>query len=855
MRRSLERWIALVQDRAGLVLAVSLLVVGLLAVYTARTLSVDGDTGHMLSPELPWRKTEIRLHELFPQSSGEIVAVIDAATSESADDSQRRLVAYLRARPEVFGTVYAPDADPFFRRNGLLFLDLDALQKLAAQLNQAQPFLGALDADPSLHGLFTLLQRALEHAPVGQDLGLAAALGQIASAADAAASGRVQPLSWQSLMGAGPPRPDATRRFVSLTPPQDYDRLLPASGAMDALRAAAGELGFDAAHGVRMRLTGEVPLAHEELLTAFTGAEVAMGAALVMVSILLFLALRSGRLVFSAVVTLVAGLVCTAAFAAFAVGHLNLISIAFGVLYVGLGIDYALFLCMQYRELLGQGVAPREALPRAAGDVGSFMLVCAATTSIGFLAFVPTSFLGIAELGLISGAGMFISLAMSLVLLPALIALLPPDAAKVKLAAVGGGWLGRVLDWPYSKARVIWIVTAILAAIALLLAPHARFAYDPLDLRDPQSESVSTFRDLLRDPEIPALTLSVLEKDAASARAQAGVLGALPVAKRAMSLSDFVPADQEPKLALIEDLALTMSLQPVKAAPVTAESRAADARALQALVDVLHAHADAAPALLAALEKVSAAGEPALARLRDALLGALPATIDSLVTALEAGPVTEADLPPDLVARWRSADGLYRVEVWPKEILDNPPSMERFIDGVRAVAPEAVGPPVGFLESGRTVVHAFRQAFVLSFIAIMVVLLVLLRNIVDTAMVLVPLALAGLFTLAGMVALDVPFNFANVIALPLILGVGVDYGVYLVQRGRDPAMKGANILHTGTARAVLFGALITMANFGNLMLARHPGMVSMGVLLTVGLGMTLVCALVLLPSLLARRYG
>ncbi len=855
MRRSLERWIAFVQGRAGGVLGVSLLVVGLLAVYTARTLSVDGDTGHMLSPELPWRQTEIRLHTLFPQSSGEIVAVLDAPTSELADDAQRRLVAFLRARPQLFGPVYAPDADPFFRRNGLLFMDLDALQKLAAQLNQAQPFLGALDADPSLHGLFTLLQRALEHSGETGDFGLGAALTQIAATADAAAAGQVQPLSWQTLMGPGPPRPDATRRFVSLTPNQDYGRLLPAQSAMDALRAAAAELGFDEAHRVRMRLTGEVPLAHEELLTAFTGAEVAMGAALIMVSVLLFLALRSGRLVLSAVVTLVAGLICTAAFAAAAVGHLNLISIAFGVLYVGLGIDYALFLCMQYRELLGQGVPPREALPRAAGDVGSFMLVCAATTSIGFLAFVPTSFLGIAELGLISGAGMFISLAMSLVLLPALIALLPPDPSKVKLAPVGSGWLGRALAWPYSKARLIWIGTAILAAIALLLAPRARFAYDPLDLRDPQSESVSTFRDLLRDPEIPALTLSVLAQDAASARAQAEVLGKLPVAKRAMSLSDFVPQDQEPKLALIEDLALTMGLQPVKAAPDTPEARAADARALQSLIEALRAHPEAAPALLESLERVVAAGEPALARLREALLGALPATIDSLVSALEAGPVSEADLPPDLVARWKSADGLYRVEVWPRQVLDNPPAMEHFIDGVRAVAPEAVGPPVGFLESGRTVVHAFRQAFVLSFIAIMVVLLVLLRNVVDTAIVLVPLALAGLFTLAGMVALDVPFNFANVIALPLILGVGVDYGVYLVQRGRDPAMKGSNILHTGTARAVLFGALITMANFGNLMLARHPGMVSMGVLLTVGLGMTLLCALVLLPSLLARRYG
>lgn len=212
--------------------------------------------------------------------------------------------------------------------------------------------------------------------------------------------------------------------------------------------------------------------------------------------------------------------------------------------------------------------------------------------------------------------------------------------------------------------------------------------------------------------------------------------------------------------------------------------------------------------------------------------------------------MTEKDLPPALVERWKSADGTYRIEVWPKEVLDNTAAMERFVAQVRTVAPDAAGGPVGYIESGQAVVHAFRLAFLYSFVAITLLLIVLLRSFADTLLVLIPLALAILLTLAGMVLLRVPFNFANVIALPLILGVGVDYGVYLVQHGR--ARKG-NLLHTGTARAVLFGALITVANFGNLMLARHPGMASMGLLLTLGLTMTLLCALVLLPSLLARR--
>jgi hopanoid biosynthesis associated RND transporter like protein HpnN len=592
-----------------------------------------------------------------------------------------------------------------------------------------------------------------------------------------------------------------------------------------------------------------------------------------MVMALLYLALRSGRLVVAAVVTLLYGLLLTASFAAAAVGHLNLISIAFSVLYVGLGIDYALYLCMQYRELLGGGLAQREALPRAAGDVGGFMMVCAATTSLGFFAFIPTPFTGIAELGIISGAGMFISLAVSLTVLPALISLFPPNAARVKLNPPGSGVLGEVLSWPYKYSRTIWIGAALLAAGSALLAPRARFDYDPIDLRDPNSESVSTFRDLLRDPNIPTLTLSVLVPDAAQAQALSQKLGALPLVRHAVTLLDLVPGDQDTKLGIISDLNLTLGPAVMgRGGPVQITPRADDYASIHQLGEALPAYieqnkdkpvAASAQKLLTALQGLdsawqngdSAAHEQLLGRLRNGLLSALPPQIDRLRDALQAAHVSERDLPDPISRRWKSADGEYRIEVQPREVLDGPGPMERFVNQVRTAAPNVSGGAVGYIESGHAVVGAFRQAFVYSFIAITILLLLMLRSFADTLLVLIPLGLAGLLTVAGSVLLNVPFNFANVIALPLILGVGVDYGVYLAQRGRVAASAHVNLLQTGTARAVLFGALITTANFGNLMLAKHPGIVSMGLLLTIGLSMTLICALVLLPSLLARRYG
>jgi hopanoid biosynthesis associated RND transporter like protein HpnN len=864
MGRALARWVELMQRHARLVVVAFAVGIAALTYYAANRLSVDTDTANMLSSELEWRKSERELGRLFPSSP--LLIVVDGVTPEIADDAQQRLVGALRQNPALFSDIFAAETDPFFRRNGLLYLDEQALHKVSGALMAAQPFLGALSQDPSLRGLSMLLGRALG-APAGADFDLSPALGKVGDTVSAVADGRFAPLSWQSLMSPDVSAQGGTRRYITASPKFDYAQMLPGAEAIDKAHALARELKLDAGHGVRVRLTGSAALEHQELQDAFGGALIALAGALVLVAVLLFMALHSGRLVAAAVITLAAGLLGTAAFAAAAVGHLNLISVAFGVLYVGLGIDYALYLCMQYRELIGQGVPPREALPRAASDVGGFMMVCAATTSVGFFAFIPTDFTGIAELGLISGAGMVISLIVSLTLLPALISLMPPDPGAVRLKPLRG--LGRVLDWPYLHARKIWIGAAILGIIALLLAPRARFDYDPLNIRNPDSESVSTFRELLADPGIPALSLSALAPDAPAAEAMREKLRDLPLVRRAMTLQSFIPYDQEAKLAIVEDLSLSLALSP----PGTIEPPPAEAEiaALQSLRDALPAFVQksgdspqgrAADGLRAALDRfltsvqsLDAAGQSQrVGALREALLGALPAQVRTLQDALAPKRVTESSLPPELVRKWKSEDGHYRVEIWPREVLDTPQAMERFIEQVRTVAPAAAGPPVGFVESGQVVVKAFRAAFLASFIAITILLLVLLRSVVDTIFVLIPLTLAGILTIAAMVVLGISFNFANVIALPLILGVGVDYSVYLVQRGHAAASSKVNLLQTSTARAVLYGALITMANFVNLMFTPHPGMVSMGALLTIGLGMTLVCALVLLPSLLARRY-
>ncbi|QHS09851.1 MMPL family transporter [Sinimarinibacterium sp. NLF-5-8] len=858
----LARWVAAVQQHARLGVILSLLSALLMGYVVATRLNVDTDTRNMLSADLPWRKMEQALDRAFPQLQGALVWVIDAEADEDADAAQRWLLAQIDQQPDVFTDVFAAEAESFFARNGLLYLSTDQLEATALQLQQAQPFLGALAHDPSPHGLFKLLRLAVEHGGV-QDLDMDAALVPMSARLTQLAQGQVEPLSWSALMGGEALAPRAAdgraRRFIQTQVAMDYALLLPATTPMSRARALIAEL---AQHNARaqVRLTGSVALEHEELLSAMQGAGMALVIALLLAGSLLFWALRSWPLVLAMGVTLLYGLLCTATFAALAIGHLNMISVAFGVLYVGLGLNYGLYLCMQYRDELAQGQSPARAMPAAAGAVGSFLWVCAATTSIGFWAFIPTDFTGIAELGLISGTGMVISLVLSLTLLPAWVALWPARAPGAVNPARAPAWL----DWPYRYARPIWVVAAVLSAGALWLLPRAQFDADPINLRDDKTESVATFKALLNDIRIPTLTLSVLADSPAAAQALVDRFRSTQNIGNAMSLLDFIPQQQDEKLSVMDDLALSVapSLAQINA-PVSAEQ---DWPAMAELLAALSARDDddlaqnsGLRALQTALQSLyrqwqtrdARAQQTLQQRLRAVLTDALPAHLQQLQTALQADAVSEGDLPPSIIQRWRSADGRYRVEVWPAEPLTHVDATQRFIDAAQSVNDQVVGAPLLQLQAGQTVVAAFRQAIISALAAITLLLLFLLRSAVDTLLVLIPLLLAGLLTSAGMTLLGVPFNFANVIALPLILGVGVDYGVYLVQRARSN--RQTNILKTSTARAVLFGALITLANFANLMFTHHPGTVSMGILLTVGLGTTLLCALVLLPSLLQVR--
>ena len=237
-------------------------------------------------------------------------------------------------------------------------------------------------------------------------------------------------------------------------------------------------------------------------------------------------------------------------------------------------------------------------------------------------------------------------------------------------------------------------------------------------------------------------------------------------------------------------------------------------------------------------------------RLRRALLPGLAELFSRMQTLMEAEPVNLDTLPGDLVSRYISTDGKYRIQVFPKNDLRDIENLEKFVAAVTTIAPDATDQPVTVLMAGKTIVSAFRTAFLLAFVLIALFLRLVLSAWKEVMLVLAPLLLALCYTMALAVLLGIPFNFANIIIVPLLIGIGVDSAIHVVQRVKELSGNDTHILETSTARAVLFSSLTTIMSFGTLSFMHHAGTAGMGKLLTLSVAFMIVCTLIVLPAYL-----
>jgi hopanoid biosynthesis associated RND transporter like protein HpnN len=865
----LARWVEAVGEHARAVAIGILVLTAALAVYSFFFLGINSDNLSLLSDNLAGRRYHFEFTRHFPDLEEALFIVVDGETPELTREAADALVERLSQEPEYLTDVYLPGGGEFFERHALMYRSPEDLDVFADQMARIQPLLAELELDPSIATMAEIVELGLDERDDDDDAAeqWSMVLDRVSDATVAVYEEFPLAISWEELLLQGSAIETSTRRTIVAHPILDYGHILQARHPIQRIREIAEELDLRPERGVTVRITGNPALNGEEMMGFLFDIGGAGVFCFFFVTVVLYRALRCIPLVIAAVATLFTGLIWAIAFAAAAVGDVNVLSISFAILFIGLGVDFAIHLGMDYADHLRQGRDHATALRETAAHVGAALFFCTITTSVGFYVFAFTEYKGLNELGLIAGTGMFVIFFMTLTFFPALVSCwtrVDPERHLKGELRMDPNRLRWFRDHPRT---VRW--TALFAGVAACsLLPGVRFDVNVVEMRDPDTESVKAFKDLLAKSDTSPWYLNVLTPNLAEAEALAERLEELDSVKRAITLASYVPDQQQEKLEILADVAFLLEAPPVPLEREEDPSIEEQIAALRSLYTYLGQPTFAAGDRPLAnsvkrlrdhigsfLERVEAEGDPkpALAELERVLLASLPNQLARLRRALEPSPISLETLPADVRDRMITEDGTARVQVMPATNMQALEDFQGFVYEVQSVAPRAAGVPLNLVEFGDVTASSFRQALISAFFAIGFLLWLLWRSLADTVLVMVPLSLGAAITGAAMAVLDIRFDFINVVVIPLLFGIGVDSAIHLVQRAKEGHGAAGVLMGTASARAIWYSALTTTVSFGSLGFAGHNGMSSLGIALTIGLISTTTCVLIVLPALMDLR--
>ena len=833
----LARWVAWVAGHAWLTLALLVLATACLGWVAVDRFQMSSNLKELIRQETPWRADFDRFQDAFPDYVKTAVVVVSGTAFKQVEDTARRLEAEIRSRPDRFRAVFAGENHPFFRDHAFLYLDEEELDDMTDRLAEAQPWLTGVAEDPSLRSILDLVADGIENDPPS---GFDDVVEWLRDSAVAVVAGDDPTIYWTNEFFG---QDETHYRLILLKSNLDIRETAANAEAVSDLREIVAAAGPPPE--VRVGITGEVALTHEEIEAAVGGLQITGLLAVILLVLVLIVGVRSVRIILATFAMLAVGIVWTSAFAMIAVGEYNTLSIVFLVMFFGLGVDFAVHFSLRYQEAVGAGlVAIPRALVAATRSVGGAIFICTVTTALGFLGFWPTDYRGLADLGVISACGMAIAGFLTFTLLPAFYRVCGPVSPHAMDVPTSQRLVRHLIS---HRARVLTCMSLLLC-VAIAIASHARFDYSVLALKDADSESMRTLRLLQEDGRATDYALSILS----DAPIEVDTLESLPVVDAVVSLAAYVPDDQHYKLEALADLQeiLWSAIEPLRRLdePTLGELQAGVERLKQVIdeYDTDGRFAGLREALLA-LE----AGPPErLLAWQRGVVENLVEELDWLRQAVLVGPVDALDLPAEVRERMVNPQGKHLTIVLPEENVAPVDALSRFIEGVRDLAPVATGRPVIEWGVGEIVMESFIQAMIFALASIGLVLLLMFQGIRYAVLILVPLAMAVIFTLALGVVLDRPLNMANILVLPLIFGLGVDNGIHVVDRYRGEGDV-PRLMHSSTPRAVLLSTLTTVGTFVALSFSPHQGTASIGLLLAVAVALLLLFTVFLLPVLLS----
>ena len=664
--------------------------------------------------------------------------------------------------------------------------------------------------------------------------------------------------------------------FLVIEPPtSSRNELGEAPESIATIRQAVAELRPEFP-GLEAGVTGQA-LISDETLSTQADARLATGVSLTGVTLIYFLFFKKLRHPLMIVIALLVGLIWTVGFVAVTVGHLTIITVFVAPMLLGLADDFGVHLMARYEEERNNGHSTIAALHMVFEHTVPGIIAGAVTTALAFAAVMLVDFRGIQELGLIASGGILLSLLATLLLLPALI-VLGENYRPWVVRAAERTFLSNLFT---SFSRIINQAPSYFLAFAglctlggLVTLPTISFDDNLLNLQADGTESVEWEKRIIEHSNRTSRNAWATAPTPEAAMRKAAAFKALPAVEAVESIASLIPGGQEERLSLVRALQPFFSDLP-RTLPTPV---ALDLPNLQSTLNKLKlklraGSTDGNPerktsenelhemrqSLLTVIEQLQARPEATvkagLERFQHALFQDFQDRWSLLHDNLDPpGPITLADMPARLKERFVSADGTkFLLQIYAKKNVWEREAQEEFVSQLRQVDPDVTGSPVIVFESSRVMKRGYVEGGVYALVVIAVIAFVALRRVGDVLLALVPLGLGMLWTAGLMWLFNLQFNLANLVAVPLIIGIGVENGLHLVHRYREEGQGGPALVAGSTGQSVALFSLTTMIGFGSLMVGKYYGIFSMGLLLTLAVGSVLVASLVVLPLLLPHR--
>lgn len=807
----------------------------------------------------------------------EVVVVVEADDPTLVTRFSDALYGRLIQEKRLFVDLLYPGGMPYFRQNGLLFMPLEELQAMNHTLSMAAPVLKDLAASPSVQTLFSSLTTQIDdylQKPSPDKLQRLTFMLTTLDKGFAGFDGKSPVLSMDSfLKGSGNGKPSmlehaGKQQIIAIRPLKEQDSFVPAEKAIKKVREELSVLLKKAEFkGVAAGLTGVPVLEYEEMATSQNDMEKATLLSLTLTVILLLVAFRGWLNTLAAMVSLIVGICISFGFATLSVGHLNILSMAFAIMLIGLGIEYGIQVVLRYQEELRGGLPQITAIERGVAGNLRAVTMAAATVALAFATFAFTDFKGIAELGIIATGGIVICVAATFTVLPAMLVLLSNYQKEVvtpRTELAQNPWLQSLFRHP----GVVASVTMALALLCLYPLSRMEFDFNMMNLQAKGLEPVRYAHKLMKSKENAGYFGVAIANDRGEAASLTKRLEALSSVDHVVSLPALVPDRQPEKLALLASLQRTLAdvkpvpyqedLRPMELPPVFEGFRDRVEKLKLKLEGTQQPETKPVAAFLLTLDTFFAGLEKekdgnALGMLRefqDSMFAQLPEKLTMLKESLQARPVSEADIPLPLKKLFVAQDGRLLLQIVPKhEIFDKAPLAE-FVGQIKSVAPHATGEPVSVYESFRILQESYLKAFLYAFAGIVLILLATFRSLKLTLVGVLPLAAGLLLMVGGMWLFGLKFNVANVIVMPLLLGVGIDSAIYILARYRREGETPLQVVTRSAGVGVFLNALTILFSFGALMVARHQGVFSIGAVMSLGMTAIVLAFLVFLPALL-----